>query len=82
VRQPDPGNLRETFFLSQVSAVHQVNYPDSGDFLIDQRYTVEIGGKGKTLRQIAATPDSFLALDDIPVGFERQIPLWLFGFLY
>ncbi|MCC6280449.1 MAG: AAA family ATPase [Saprospiraceae bacterium] len=80
--QPDPGNLRETFFHSQVSALHQVNYPASGDFLIDQKYTVEVGGKGKKLRQIAETPDSYLALDDMPIGFGRQIPLWLFGFLY
>ncbi len=82
VGKPDPGSLRETFFLSQVSAKHQVNYPASGDFLIDQKYTVEVGGKGKKLRQIAETPNSFLALDDLPIGFERQVPLWLFGFLY
>lgn len=80
--QPDLGNLRETFFHSQVSAMHQVNYPPTGDFLIDQKYTVEVSGKGKNLRQIATTPDSFLAVDDLPIGFERQVPLWLFGFLY
>lgn len=80
--QPDLGNMREMFFLSQVSAKHHVNYPSSGDFLIDQKHTVEVGGKGKNLRQIATTPDSYLAVDDIPIGFERQIPLWLFGFLY
>ncbi len=82
VGQPDLGNLREMFFLSQVSPVHEVNYPATGDFFIDQKHTVEVGGKGKNLRQIANTPDSYLAVDDITIGFERQIPLWLFGFLY
>lgn len=79
---PDPGSLRETFFFSQLSAKHDLHYPSAGDFLIDQTYTAEVGGKGKNLRQIATTPHSFLAMDDIPIGTERQIPLWLFGFVY
>ncbi len=82
VSQPDMGSLREMFFLSQVAVNHQVNYPASGDFLVDQKITIEVGGKGKNLRQIATTPDSYLAVDDMPIGFERQIPLWLFGFLH
>ncbi len=82
IGNPDIGNLRETFFQSQLAAKHQLNYSEVGDFLIDKKYTVEVGGKGKNLRQIAETPDSFLAVDDLAIGHERQVPLWLFGFLY
>jgi predicted AAA+ superfamily ATPase len=76
------GNLRETFFYNQVSNNHQVNYTDKGDFLIDNRYVFEIGGKNKTRKQIWDINNSFLVLDNIETGYRNEIPLWLFGFLY
>ena len=76
------GTVRETFFLNQVSQLHDVAYPKSGDFLIDRKYTFEIGGKNKTNRQVIHLDDSFLAIDDIEYGYKNKIPLWLFGFLY
>ena len=76
------GNLRETFFYNQVSNNHQVNYTDNGDFLVDNRYVFEIGGKNKTRKQISGITDSFLVLDNIEIGNRNEIPLWLFGFLY
>ncbi len=32
--------------------------------------------------QIKDLPQSYLALDDLEVGYGNKIPLWLFGFLY
>ena len=78
----DKGNERETFFFSQLKVSHDVTYPKSGDFLIDDNYLFEVGGKGMTFDQIADIPDSFLAVDDTEVGYGNRIPLWLFGFLY
>ena len=78
----DSGNERETFFLSQLRVGHDVSFPKQGDFLIDDRYLFEVGGKGKTFEQIADVTDSFLAVDDTDVGYGNRIPLWLFGFLY
>ena len=46
------GNLRETFFINQVNYKHQMEYVDEGDFLIDRKYTFEIGGSNKTTKQI------------------------------
>jgi len=43
----DLGNLRETFFLNQLSVNHKVSYPKKGDFLVDEKYIFEIGGKSK-----------------------------------
>jgi hypothetical protein len=41
-----------------------------------------IGEENKSFKQIKDMPNSFLALDDIELGFGAKIPLWLFGFLY
>lgn len=76
------GTLRETFFMNQLSAVHTVTYPKSGDFLVNNQYLFEIGGKNKTNKQIAGINQAYTALDDIEHGLGTKIPLWLFGFLY
>jgi len=76
------GTVRETFFVSMLYKQHTLNYVTKGDFLIDEKFTVEIGGRNKNFKQIKDMPNSFLALDDIEIGFRGKIPLWLFGFLY
>lgn len=78
----DTGNLRETFFVNQVSYQHQVEIADQGDFIVDGTTTVEIGGKRKSKHQIQSVPNAFIAADNIEYGFDNKIPLWLFGFLY
>jgi len=76
------GNVRETFFANQLSANHKVVAPEKGDFLIDDKYIFEIGGKSKTYEQIRNIENSFIAADDLEIGYGNKIPLWLFGFLY
>lgn len=78
----DKGNERETFFNSQLEVVHDVKCPQKGDFLVDEKYLFEVGGKRKSFDQIADAPDSFLAVDDTEVGHGHRIPLWMFGLLY
>jgi len=80
--EPNTGNLRETFFLNQLSYHHHITYADHGDFLVNDRYTFEIGGKNKGSKQIRTLHDAYIASDDIEYGFQQKIPLWLFGFLY
>jgi predicted AAA+ superfamily ATPase len=77
----DIGNLRETFFLNQVSYKHTVTLQAKSDFLIDQTWTVEVGGKNKDLPD-SDLPKQFVAADGIEVGHGKKIPLWLFGFMY
>ncbi|MCX6073956.1 MAG: AAA family ATPase [Campylobacterales bacterium] len=76
------GTLRETFFANQVSHKYKLNISKQGDFLIDKKFIVEIGGKNKSFEQIKDLPNSFVAADDIMRGNGNKIPLWLFGFLY
>lgn len=78
----DKGNERETFFYSQLIVKNKSRYPKQGDFLIDDKYLFEVGGKNKTFDQIADVSNSFLAVDDTEVGHGNRIPLWMFGMLY
>jgi len=75
------GNIRETFFFNQVSAVHELCSARYGDFMVDDTYAFEIGGSAKTNEQIRGIPNAYLALD-IENGNANRIPLWLFGMLY
>ncbi len=79
---PDTGNLRETFLANQIKQVAKLNYPEKGDFLVNDTYTIEVGGKQKTRKQLQGIPDAYIAADSIEYGHGRTIPLWLFGFLY
>lgn len=80
---PNIGNIRETFFANQLqNAGHSVHLSPVSDFLVDQKYTFEVGGKNKHQKQIAGTPNSFIVLDETESGVANKIPLWLFGLLY
>ncbi len=76
------GTLRETFFLNQVAGKYPVTYSEKGDFFVAGKYTIEVGGKHKSQKQISGVPDSFIAADNIEYAYGNKIPLWLFGFLY
>jgi predicted AAA+ superfamily ATPase len=76
------GSLRETFALSQLSVKYQTCLHEKADFLVDQKYILEIGGKNKDSQQVKQDKNLFLFLDGIEVGNKNRIPLWLLGFLY
>lgn len=82
ITTPEIGTVRETFFINALSTLHTVTYPQKGDFLVDDTYLFEIGGKTKGFTQIKEIENSFVVSDDIEVGYKNKIPLWLFGFLY
>jgi len=80
---PKDGTIRETFFASALSYAHALSYPKhGGDFMIDNTYTFEVGGRGKTKKQIKDIDDSFVVSADIEIGATNRIPLWVFGFIY
>ncbi len=76
------GTIRETFFLDMLSPWHTVRLPHQGDFLVDNQFLFEIGGRNKKTVQIKSIPNAFIAADDIEIGGSGKIPLWLFGFIY
>ena len=82
------GTIREVFFMSMFDE-KSLSIATKGDFLIDESYLVEIGGKTKSYKQtsvplggIKDIPKSYIVSDDIEVGSGNKIPLWIFGFLY
>ncbi len=76
------GTIRETIFATFLKEDHQLSIPKQGDFLVDEVYLFEVGGKSKNFKQIKEMPNSFVVSDNIDIGFGNKIPLWLFGFLY
>ncbi len=81
--KPDIGNIRETFFLSQLqNSGAVVTYPKYADFLVNNKYLFEVGGKNKSNEQIKDHVNSFIVADDLEYGWGNKIPIWLFGFLY
>lgn len=77
------GTLRETFVINHLAFKHSVEYgKQHGDFVVDGKYTFEVGGAGKNFKQIADIPNSFIFADDIDYPLGNKIPLWLLGFLY
>ena len=81
-RNVDEGNVRETFLINQLSYNQTVEISEVSDFFVNDKYTIECGGKSKTGEQIKTLKNAFVAADGIETGNGSKIPLWLFGFLY
>lgn len=76
------GTVRECFIASMLSKAGKLFSASDGDFILDRKYTFEVGGKKKGYAQIADKPDSYVIADNIETGSGNKIPLWLFGFMY
>ena len=75
------GNLRETFFLSQMRVRNAVVSSSISDFMIGER-TFEIGGRSKGLKQIEKAKEGYVVKDDIEYSSGNILPLWWFGLNY
>jgi uncharacterized protein len=75
------GNIRETFFLNQLKVKQDVISSPVADFLVS-KYTFEVGGKNKGLKQIQGLENAFIVKDDIETGYLNTVPLWQFGLTY
>lgn len=76
------GTVRETFVGSMLGAMHTLTMPNRGDFLIDGKCLLEVGGPSKGYRQIAGIENSYVIRDGIDIGEGNKIPMWLLGLLY
>lgn len=81
-KEPELGNLRETFLLTQLRPGHNITHTERGDFRIDEKFIIEVGGKSKNMKQISGIKQAYIAADNLDIGIDRKIPLWLFGFVY
>ena len=90
-KEPNIGNLRETFFVNQLDNYYKnkqslndegIFASKHGDFYCEEKYTFEVGGKSKGFNQIKDVSNSYVASDDLEVGIGNKVALWMFGFLY
>lgn len=81
--QQNIGTIRECFVVNQLSKDHIVEYGKSqGDFKIDGKITIEVGGKDKSFDQIANMPNSYVLADSMEYPIGKKLPIWLVGLLY
>jgi predicted AAA+ superfamily ATPase len=79
---PNSGTERETYAFNALKVNNIVSTPAKGDFMVDNRFVLEIGGKHKNFHQISGIPNSLLVKDGIDVGAKDILPLWILGLLY
>ena len=71
------------FQAIQIFDDNEVEYgKKTGDFRVNGRYILEVGGEGKTYDQIADVPDSYILADGIETPYRCKLPIWIVGFLY
>lgn len=81
----DKGNIRESFFASQVGIDYKLFTSKNVDFLLISgkvRAEIEVGGKSKKRKQIKNLKNAYIFKDGIEMGSSNIIPLYLAGFLY
>lgn len=73
-------SFREAFAVNALSESHTVEYgKEKGDFKVDYKYTLEIGGRSKDFSQIAGMSDSFINTLTIK---PRRLPVLLLRFYH
>ncbi len=75
------GNLRETFFLSQMKVKQPIAASSISDFQIGRR-TFEICDKSKGKKQIETAEEGYVVKDQIEFSAGNVLPLWWFGLNY
>ncbi len=74
----DQNSLNKTFFFNQLGYSNTVERASVGDFCVNGGQTFVIGDNVKTKMD----SQTIRAREMIEVGHGKEIPLWLFGFLY
>jgi len=78
----ETGTVRETFFFNQSRIFGSITSSPVSDFIIDDKYTFEVGGRKKKQHQLQNIENGYVVKDDIETGYGNIIPLWMFGMLY
>lgn len=77
------GGVREDFFVQHVGTCFYLKTGKerrTPDFVVDGK-VFEIGGSSKSMGQITSMENAYLVKEEA-VGSDKEIPLYLFGFLY
>lgn len=78
--QVDAQAVRETFFYNTLHKDHRLNMGSkNAQFLVNHEQLFRVQGSVPRSR---INPNFYYAIDDLKVGSDNLIPLWLFGFVY
>ncbi len=77
----DEGTIRETMFLTWTKEKYTVSSSKISDFEINDM-TFEVGGKNKTGKQLKEAINGYVVKDNIEYASGKNIPIWMFGFIY
>ncbi|WP_297908612.1 AAA family ATPase [uncultured Parabacteroides sp.] len=72
----------ETFFLSQMRCVANVEFMENGDFLIDGKYIFAVGDPLRGYDRLRFVPDAYAAIYGLPKSVFNRMPAWILGFCY
>jgi hypothetical protein len=61
---------------------HKISSSKISDFLVDEQFTFEVGGRKKKQKQLQNIQEGYVVKDDIETGYGNILPLWMFGLLY
>ena len=75
------GNFREAFvtmvFRQLGRVFHACKDERQGDFILDKKITLEVGGRNKAIKGA-----QFVLKDEIDMPGKASIPLWSIGMMY
>lgn len=72
----------ETFFLSQMRSVADVEFLENGDFLIGGKYIFAVGDPLRGYDRLRFVPDAYAAIYGLPKSVFNRMPAWILGFSY
>ena len=75
-------DVYETFVLNQLKKDHNIKLTASGDFLVDDQHIFKMYSADRKQKLAKDEGNSYIIADDIEIGSDRRIPVWLLGFLY
>lgn len=80
----EAAHLRKTFFLSQVSPFHKIEYVNKTDILLDSKYKISFCDSDNCTKKCRRHVNVINSIrqDCININDKHNIPLWLVGFLY
>ena len=81
LNEVEPRQLRETFFYNMLHKDNRLNKSNERNvqFLINQRDRFRVCD---WVVRTKNNPEYYYAIDNLEIGHDNVIPLWLFGFLY
>lgn len=77
----DEGTIRETMFLTWMKRKYSVYSSKISDFEIKDM-TFEVGGRKKKGKQLKDADKGYIVKDNIEYAAGKNIPIWMFGFIY